>query len=192
MIPAAEGSESCDRDQNREDALTHKKYLILITLVVTMSLVGCNGRAGDYIAASSISKNGFAKSEKAMRGLHSQEVKIWGFVDHGNMYGDEGAKEILDGWWSGDGPSAATWRFNLKASEDDLVGHSFAVHVPNDEGRDDLLGLFLADARAQKPTKVFLKGKIFTFDAPTNITTRSGLYMELRSSYDIALELPEK
>jgi hypothetical protein len=167
------------------------KYLSLITiLIVTAFLAGCNGQIGDYMAASSISRGGFARDEKQMRELDGQEVKLWGFVDHSNMYGDESAKGILEDWWSGEGPSAAAWRFNLKAREDDEAGHSFAVHVPNDQGRDDLLKVFLADARAQRPTKVFVEGRIFTFDAPANAIPRTGLYMELQSSDSILLEPP--
>jgi hypothetical protein len=168
------------------------KYLsLIIILIVTAFLAGCNQQIGDYTVASSISENGFARDETEMLEVEGQEVKIWGFVDHANMYGDEGAKGILEEWWSGDGPSATTWRFNLKAREDDEAGQSFPVHVPNDEGRDDLLKAFAADARAQKPTKVFVKGKIFRFDAPTNVIPRTGLYMELESSYDILLEPSE-
>jgi hypothetical protein len=114
---------------------------------------------------------------------------LWGFVDHCNIFGDDGAKKILEDWWSGDGPSAMTWSFNLKANVDDEAGHSFSVRVPNDAWRDDLLKVFLVDARGKKPTKVFVKGKIFTFDAPTNVGRFTGLYMELQSSKDIALEL---
>jgi len=33
---------------------------------------------------------------------------------------------------------------------------------------------------------------MFTFDAPTNVTSLTGLYMELRSSDDILLQLPEE
>jgi hypothetical protein len=88
-------------------------------------------------------------------------------------------------------PDAATWCFDLKARENDEAGHSFAVHVPADDGRDDLLRAFLADARAQRPTRVFLKGRLFTFDAPTNVATRSGLYMQLQSSQDILLRPPK-
>jgi hypothetical protein len=36
------------------------RYLGLIMLVVTVLLVGCNRQVGDYVAASSISRNGFA------------------------------------------------------------------------------------------------------------------------------------
>ena len=165
---------------------------LVIILVVTTFLVGCSEQIGDYIAASSISENGFAKDEKHVRGLEGEEVQIWGFVDHANMYGDEDAKEILEDWWSGDGPDDTTWRFNLKAREDDQAGQSFAVHVSNDEGRDNLLRAFVADARAQKPTRVFVKGRILTFDAPANAVSRTGLYMELESSHDILLEPPEE
>ena len=167
------------------------KYLgLVLILVVTTLLAGCNQQIGDYIAASSISKNGFARDTGDMSEVEGDEIKIWGFVDHANIYGDEGAKEILEEWWSGDGPSPTTWRFNLKAREDDEAGQSFAVYVPNDEGRDDLLKAFAADARAQDPTKVFVKGKIFTFDAPTNGMLLTGLYLELQSSQDVLLEPP--
>lgn len=44
-----------------------------------------------YTAASSLTKNGFAKDGEQMRGLDGQVVMLWGFVDHGNLYGDESA-----------------------------------------------------------------------------------------------------
>jgi hypothetical protein len=150
-------------------------------------MTGCQEQRGDYIAASSISKGGLARNAKEIRKINGQEIKIWGFVDHGNIYGDEGVKAILQDWWSGVGPSAATWSFNLKAREDDQTGHSFRVRVPNDPLRDSLLRVFIADARAQRPTKVYVRGKIFTFDMPTNVATHTGLTMELESSKDIWL-----
>ena len=168
------------------------KYLGLIILAATLLLAGCSQQIGDYVAASSISRNGFARDAAAMRKLDGQEIKIWGFVDHDNLYGDEGAKEILGDRWSGEGLSPTTWRVDLKAKADDEAGHSFSVHVPNDPGRDDLLKAFVADARAGKPTRVFVKGRIFTFDAPTNVTPLTGLYMELQSSDNIRLQLPEE
>jgi len=127
-----------------------------------------------------------------MRKVHGQEIRVWGFVDHNNLYGDDRAKKILEEWWSGDGPNAASWRFNLKANEDDETGQSFPVHVPNDPWRDDLLRAFVADARAHRSTPVFVKGKLFTFAAPANVTFLTGLYIEVPSSQDILLEFPEK
>jgi len=168
------------------------KVFSIFMLVVALLLAGCSQQVGDYVAASSISRNGFARDGNKMRKVDGQEIKIWGFVDHDNLYGDEGAKEILADRWSGDGPSPATWRFDLKAKADDEAGHSFSVHIPNDQRRDDLLKAFVADARAGKPTRVFVTGRIFTFDAPTNVTPLTGLYMELQSSDDIRLQLPEE
>ena len=127
-----------------------------------------------------------------MRKVHGQEIRVWGFVDHNNLYGDDHAKKILGEWWSGDGPNAASWRFNLKAKEDDEAGQSFQVRVPNDPWRDDLLRTFVADARAHRPTPVFVKGKLFTFAAPANVTFLTGLFIEARSSQDISLGFPEK
>lgn len=163
------------------------RYTLLIGLVIIAFLVGCNSQVDGYKAASSISRDGFARDEQQMSELNGQEIKLWGFVDYSNLYGDEATKAILGDWWSGEGPEAA-WQFNLKARENDEAGHSFAVYIPNDDGRDSLLRLFLENARSQKPTKVFLTGRIYTTDAPTNVTTLTGLYMELQSSDDILLE----
>jgi heat shock protein HslJ len=142
----------------------------------------------DYLAASSISRNGFAIDDEEMRQLDGQEVMLWGYVDHGNIYGDEGAKTILGDWWSGEGPDAATWRFNLKANADDQIGNSFAVHVANDAGRDELLRQFVADARAQQPTKVYVTGRLATFEAPSSDRVRTGLMLDVQSSSDIRLD----
>lgn len=166
------------------------RHLTLILLTFATFLVGCNSQIGDYVAASSVSDGGFARDGRQMQALQGREVKLWGFVDHSNLYGDESAKAILEEWWSGDGPDAFTWRFNLKAAENDEAGHSFPVYVPNDKDRDDLLRLFVADARAQQPTRVFVAGRIFTHEAPTNITSLTGLHMELNASGDILLKPP--
>ncbi len=109
-------------------------------------------------------------------------------MDHSNLYGDDGAREILADWWSGPGPDDDTWRFNLKAEADDEVGHSFAVYVPNDAGRDDLLRIFVADARAQAATRVFVTGRLYTYDAPSNVNTRTGLYLKATSADDVLLK----
>ena len=143
-----------------------------------------------YTAASSLTKNGFAKDGEQMRGLDGQMMKLWGYVDHGNLYGDEGAKAILGDWWSGAGPDTSTWRFNLKADAGDATGESFAVNVSNDAGRDDLLLAFVADAQAGRPSKVFVSGRLATFDAPSSDRVRTGLIMEVQSSDDILLEAP--
>ena len=168
------------------------RHLILVMLVASLLVAGCHQRVGDYVAASSISRNGFARDGAALRQADGQEIKLWGYVDHGNIYGDAGAQAILSDWWSGDGPDDTTWRFNLKANADDEVGQSFAVHVPNGPERDGLLKRFLADARARRPTKVFLQGKLFTFDAPTNGARLTGLRLELSSSSDILFEVSEE
>ena len=163
-----------------------------IMYFIAALMCGCNDQIGDYIAASSIGAKGFARNSVEMRKAHGQEIKIWGFVDHSNMYGNHDARTILGDWWSGDGPSPTTWRFNLKAEQDDEAGDSFPIIVPNDQGRDELLKVFVADARAEKPTKVYVKGKVFTFNAPTNVSVLTGLYIELQASQDIRIGNPEE
>lgn len=163
------------------------KYLIIFIVVVAACLAGCNQQTGDYVAASSISADGFARNEQAVRQLDGEEIKLWGYVDHGNLYGDEDAREILGDWWSGAGPDAETWRFNLKANADDAVGKSFAVTLPNDAGRDALLRRFVTDAQAQRPTRVFVTGRLTTFDAPSSDGVRTGLLLDVQSSSDISV-----
>ena len=167
----------------------HQRFGLAV-MVMTLALAGCSERMGGYIAAASISQNGFARDGEEMREAEAQDIRLWGFVAPRNLYGNAGARRILADWWSGEGPSPMTWRFNLKARDDDEAGRSFPVHVPNDQGCDALLKVFVANARAGRPTKVFLKGRLFTFDAPTNTGHLTGLYLELQSSQDILLGRP--
>jgi hypothetical protein len=156
-------------------------------LVVTTGLAGCDEQVAGYLPVSSIARNGFVIDQRATAKSRGREIRLWGFVDHGNLYGDTDAKRILQTWWSGEGPSAGTWRFNLKAGADDGVGHSFPVLVPNDAGREALLRRFVADARTQRPTKVFVRGRMFAFEAPTQVSDLTGLYLKIESSQDIRL-----
>jgi hypothetical protein len=168
------------------------QYRVIVSLVLAgilaALLIGCGEGIGDPIPVASLAKDGFARSDGAMRDLSGQEIRVWGFVDHRNLYGDARARQILDDWWSGEGPSAALWRFDLKGEADDQLGHGVPVHVPNDAGRDDLLRAFFADAREHRPTKVSVKGRLRTFEAPLNAITLTGLYLEARSTQAIRIE----
>lgn len=165
-----------------------RTLLILVTFMAACDHSTDSYRADNYVAVSSFSRNGFARNNAELSDLQGQEIKLWGFVDPSNLYGDDSARQILQEWWSGEGPTADTWSFNLKGHPDDAAGQSFSVQVPNDAGRDQLLRAFVADAKAQRPTQVFVTGQLFTFDAPTNATTRQGLYMEVQSSQAVVLE----
>lgn len=169
--------------------MTRSVRFILVGL--TVLLLACDERIGGYVALSSITEAGFARQGKSFSGQSGQEMLVWGFVDHHNIYGDGRARDILEEWWGGEGPGASNWRFNVKAKADDTAGRSFAVRVPEDPGRDQLLRVFVEDARAGRPTRVFLRGRIYAFDAPTNLGVLTGLRMELHSSRDILLELPD-
>jgi hypothetical protein len=159
--------------------------LIAIAVFIMAMLIGCLDSESGYVPASSISEDGLALDPGKMRRIDGQEIRLWGFVDHGNLYGNDRVKTILQEWWSGYGPSPATWSFNLKADKDDKIGQSFKVTAPNDPWRDDVFRMFLADAKAHKPTKVYARGRIFTFAMPINIATPTGLYLELEFSRDI-------
>jgi len=163
------------------------KHLCAVALVIATFSAGCDESIGDYIATSLISRNGFAVDGDELRRMSGETIRLWGFVDHRNIFGSDEARAILEEWWSGEGPSATSWQFNLKAREDDEAGRSFAVRTPNDPGRDELLRAFVADARAGVPTKVLLEGRLFTFDAPSNFGSRTGLYIQLESSRDVRL-----
>ena len=156
-----------------------------------MGLAGCGDRVGEYLAVSAIARGGLVSDERTVAKMHGREVRLWGFVDQGNLYGDAEAKRVLGEWWSGQAPDPDHWRFDLKAQADDPVGRSFSVLVPNDAGRKDLLDHLLADAQARRATKILVTGRLFTFHAPTHILDRSGLYLQLRSSQDIRLDPPD-
>jgi hypothetical protein len=161
--------------------------LLLLDQTVGSQSALCGVPGGDYVAASSISNSGFAKSGKISKSPLSRQIKLWGYVDHKNIYGDDGAKYILGDWWAGYEAEATTWRFNFKAKMDDDAGQSFPVYVPNDMLRDDVLRIFLKDAAQNRPTKVYLTGTITTFEAPANFKAFRGLSLQLRSSQDIHL-----
>ena len=163
---------------------------MLFLLLPILLMTGCNDKIDGYLAVKEIARNGFLIDEQSAREFSGKEVRLWGYVDHGNLYGDNSARQILEEWWAGEGPDTGSWRFNLKADAGDATGHSFAVHVPNGEGRDMLLRKFVVDAREQRPTKIFLKGKLLTFDAPTEFSGLTGLYLEVSSSQDIQMLPP--
>lgn len=71
------------------------KTLRRILPVATLLLAGCSTPIGGYTAVASISKDGFARSGEAIRRLEGQEVNLWCYVDHSNLYGGGGAKQIL-------------------------------------------------------------------------------------------------
>jgi len=160
-------------------------------LAAAIGLAGCEERAGEYLPVSAIARGGFVSDEWTVAEMHGREVRVWGFVDQGNLYGDADAKRVLGEWWSGETPDPDHWRFELKSKARDPVGRSFSVHVPNDAGRKDLLDRLAADAQARRPTRIFVTGRLFTFPAPTQILDRTGLYLQLRSSQDIRLNPPD-
>ena len=140
-----------------------------------------------YIASATITRHGFTLAGTALDNLLNREMHVWGYVDYQNLYGNDDARLILGDWWSGYGPDDHSWRFNLKAESHDEAGQSFAVSVPNDLLRDDVLRVLVRNAREGWPTKVYLLGILSTFEAPTNAVRLRGLRMDLRSSRDIRI-----
>jgi hypothetical protein len=161
-----------------------------LVLAAAIALAGCGEPVGEYLPVSAIARGGFVSDEGTVAEMHGREVRLWGFVDQGNLYGDAEAKRVLGEWWSGEGPDPRHWRFDLKAEADDPVGHSLAVLVPNDARREDLLGRFVADAQARRATKIFVIGRLSTFPAPAQTRNLTGLILQLRSSQDIRLDSP--
>lgn len=158
-----------------------------LALALAVVLVACDGRIGDYVPVSSLADAGFARDVEAARRLEGREIAMWGFVDHANIYAEPSTRSILGEWWSGEGPDGASWRFHLAAAADDPAGRSVPVTMPNDAGRDALLARFAADARAGRPTRVFLRARLFTFDAPANFHRRLGLAIAADSSAAVRL-----
>jgi hypothetical protein len=156
----------------------------LLVLALALGLAGCDAPVRGQ-AAAEIARDGFARDPRAVRAMVGQRIEVRGFVDHGNLYGDSGAREILAEYWSGEGTTPGTWRFDLKSAADDALGHGFAVIVPNGPGRDALLRRLVADARAGRPTAVLVRGRLSTFAAPTNLRRLTGLVLVLESPGDL-------
>jgi uncharacterized protein len=185
-------SRRCAFEADHRDCL-RTAYCLRLALVSPFgadSSALCNPPTSGYLPAASLSRSGFARRDSRNEELRGRDIRVWGFVDHGNIYGDAAAREILGDWWSGDAPNADSWRFDLKAAADDPVGASFSVHVPVDLLRDDLLRVFVADARSGRATRVYLEGNLRQFDAPTGLTRLVGLRLELESSRAIGLWRP--
>ena len=150
-------------------------------------LAGCDGPRGGYQSVSSIARAGFARNPWVLQQWRGRDIRLWGYVDHGNLYGDSTARAVLRDWWAGEGPRAGLWRFDLKGRADDAVGHAFAVQVPGGPGSAKLFRRFAADARAGRPTRVFVTGRLHGFDAPTQASVLTGLYLDAGTSGDIRL-----
>lgn len=165
---------------------------VLVLCLSILVTAGCGSQINGYLPVSGIAREGFLSGQGHSLSAQGRQIKLWGYVDHGNLYGDMNAKRILGEWWSGEEPRSGTWRFNLKAADDDAVGHSFAVFVANDPERQQILERFVADARAQRPTPVYVRGELFRFEAPTQARDLTGIYMEVTSSADIKFEPPRE
>ena len=155
---------------------------VLLILIVPLFLGGCKDKPiAGYIPASSFSKKGFAKNREQVLALRGKVLKVWGYVDGGNVFPKD---------WGDNQPGK--WRFKLKAKPSDDVGQSFSIHIPVDDRHDELVALFEATDFADKPTRVFVTGKLSTFDAPMNFVRKTGLSMDVNSSIDIFLKAPIK
>jgi hypothetical protein len=58
-----------------------RSRICLLLIPAASLLCGCDGRVEEYVPASSISRNGFARDARAEREADGREVKLWGFVD---------------------------------------------------------------------------------------------------------------
>jgi hypothetical protein len=166
--------------------IQHPGLLIWATLFLT----ACGDSANEYVAAATITRDGFAREGAELGAMQGEDIRVWGYVDEGNVYSDSGGRGILGDLWSGEPRDPSTWRFGLKAHREDDAGHSFAVIVRSDKGRDALLRTIVANARAGRPTRAYVTGTVHTFAAPTNAITRTGLYVVAAGSLAISLEPP--
>jgi hypothetical protein len=60
-----------------------------------MALAGCGERFDEYWPVSAVARGGFAGGECTAAEMQGREARLWGLVDHGNLYGDADTKRIL-------------------------------------------------------------------------------------------------
>ncbi len=147
----------------------------------------CVADSSDYRPLSELAQSGWARDTAEVHRLQDKVAMLSGYVDVGNLFADSSAKELMGDWWSGPGPSKQVWRFGLKSSPGDDVGHSIAVEVNSDVLRDDLLRVIVMDAAANRPTKVCVTGILRAFEAPAQYSSRTGLRLELESTWKVQL-----
>ncbi len=151
-------------------------------------IAGCDRSSYEYLPASSISEDGFARDGEAMRAANGTEIRVWGFVDYANVdYGvvPAPADARLPGT-----AAALTWSFNLKANEDDAPGHSFKVMVPEDAAAGDLKKELVEARRSGRPVRAFVTGSVRTFEAPANLRRYTGFYLVVPRSQAVSLGRP--
>jgi hypothetical protein len=66
-----------------------------LVLAAALALAGCGGQVGGYLLVSAIARGGFVSDERTVAEWRGREVRLWGFVDQGNLYGDADAKRVL-------------------------------------------------------------------------------------------------
>ena len=133
------------------------------------------------IPASSISRNGFARSRTRMKKLDGQVIRVCGYVDYSNFF-----PESLDGR----GVYTNVWRFNMKSAPDDAAGKSFGIRVKKDEARSTIQQRIRDNMLAGKPTKVYISGKVSTYDLSTNFRRLTGFHIDVSSSTGISFQEP--
>ena len=146
--------------------------LFLMILIAPLFLGGCVDKSmGGYVPASSFSKQDFAKNRAEVLAHRGKVLTVWGYVDGGTVFPKH---------WGDNQPG--TWRFKLKAKHWDDMGQSFSINIPVDDRHDERVALFEATDFGDKPTSVFVTGKLSTFDAPLKLVRKTGLLMALNSS----------
>ncbi len=159
--------------------------LFIPVLTITTGCLGSHRQRGDYLAVASITRGQKLNAD-------GNEIKVWGFVDHSNIFAN-GAQQILEQCWAGDCSAPAQWRFSIKSGQNAETGSGhFSVYAPNDQGRDALLKAFLADAKAGRPTEVFVKGRVSAAKLHSNFSSHVHVRIDVTSSQDILLEYAEK
>jgi uncharacterized protein len=147
----------------------------------------CRPAEQDYMAANRISRAGFLRDTDLIDQREGKEILLWGYVDTGNIFADADARSTLGDLWSGQHRRAGHWRFGLKGRSEDATGQSFEVQVRNDILREDVLRVLATDAAAGRLTKIFLKGRLATFDAPLNQSSRVGIRVDVSASWHLRI-----
>ncbi|MEX1315898.1 MAG: hypothetical protein AB1Z22_02080 [Synechococcaceae cyanobacterium] len=163
-----------------------------VTILVLVT--GCDEQIGGYLPASSIStRTGFARNRKQALKMSGKEIKLWGYVDYSNVYADGAGDAVPTDWDQVHSHNLTPdmWRFDLMIRPDGEAGCGFAVYLRKHEDGKKLFAGFSTNERAGKPSRVYVKGKVFTFDAPTNLMGLTGLYMESELPNGVLLEHPD-
>ena len=120
--------------------------------------------------ASIVYKNGSAIDEEQIKKLEGKTIKVWGYIDRGNILLDEKIARVF-----------------IQRDFNDPLGYGVGIKLYGN--RENYKKLFdkIKDTDEDRPIKILVKGKLYTFNKITNFSSSKGVGLEVFNVKDIKI-----